>query len=95
MPKTASSEERELHQQVATHSAAMRGSANTEPARAALWNKYLLSVDPDQVLPAAERHRRAVHARKAELARIALKAAQDRRRKKEAEEVQGLLGGES
>ena len=43
-----------------------------------------VAVDPEGVLPEAERIRRAEHARKAYFTRLALKSAQARRRKREA-----------
>lgn len=62
------------------------GSANTEAARAAQWQKYLDKVDPDGMLPDDERERRAQHARKADMLRLSLKAAQVRRKRREAQQ---------
>jgi hypothetical protein len=53
----------------------------TKAARAAFESKFERDVDPDGVLPIAERLRRADMARKAHYARLALKSAQARRRK--------------
>lgn len=46
------------------------------------WERYLREVDPDGVLPEAERTRRAKAARRAEMSRMALRSAQVRRRSK-------------
>lgn len=44
--------------------------------------KFEAEVDPERVLPAAERQRRAEHKRKAYFQRLALKSAQARRKAK-------------
>lgn len=54
----------------------------TEPARLAFAERFLRDVDPDGLLPEAERLRRADLARKAFFTRLALKSAQVRRRRK-------------
>lgn len=58
------------------------GKAHTEKARAAFQSKFERDVDPEGVLPEAERLRRAECARKAYYTRLALKSAQARRKKK-------------
>jgi hypothetical protein len=58
------------------------GKEITAPARAAFLDSFEREVDPDLVLPEAERRRRAKHARKAHFARLALKSAEIRRAKK-------------
>jgi len=50
----------------------------TAPARAAFLKRFEHDVDPDGVLPEAERLRRAECARKAHFARLALKSARAR-----------------
>lgn len=55
-------------------------AARTAPARKAALDRFEREVDPDGVLPAAERARRAEHARKAYFTRLALKSAQARRK---------------
>ncbi len=55
-------------------------SARTEPARRALLDRFEREVDPDGLLPAEERARRAGHARKAYFTRLALRSAQARRK---------------
>jgi hypothetical protein len=52
----------------------------TAPARRRFLQKFLDEVDPEQVLPEAERQRRAEHARKAYFARLALASAKTRRK---------------
>ena len=54
-------------------------SARTAPARRAMLDRFERQVDPDGVLPLAERARRAGHARKAYFTRLALRSAQARR----------------
>jgi hypothetical protein len=56
--------------------------AATEPARRAFATRFEIEVDPDSVLPVAERHRRAEAARKAYFARLGLKSAQARAKKR-------------
>lgn len=53
----------------------------TKAARAAFESKFERDVDPQGVLPIAERLRRAEMARKAHFTRLALKSAEARRRK--------------
>ena len=50
----------------------------TANARAAFLARFEREVDPDQILAPAERVRRALHARKAYFARLALKSARAR-----------------
>ena len=54
----------------------------TKAAHAALESKFEREVDPDGVLPIAERLRRAEMARKAYFMRLALSSVQVRRRKR-------------
>ena len=54
-------------------------TARTAPGRRAFLERFEREVDPDNVLPPAERARRAEHARKAYFQRLALKSAQARR----------------
>lgn len=57
-------------------------TAATQPARDGLMRKFEDQVDPDRVLPTAERAKRAESARKAHYQRLALKSVQSRRAKK-------------
>jgi hypothetical protein len=54
-------------------------SAATAPARAALEDKFAREVDPEGILPPAERAKRAANARRAFYQRLAIKSAQARR----------------
>ncbi|MDI3402494.1 hypothetical protein [Streptomyces cavernicola] len=53
-------------------------SAHTEPARRAFLERFEREVDPDGVLTADERLRRAEHARKAHFKRLALASSKAR-----------------
>jgi hypothetical protein len=53
-------------------------AANAARGQAGLLARFEREVDPDNVLPAAERTRRAEAARKAHMARLALKSSQAR-----------------
>jgi hypothetical protein len=53
----------------------------SQPARDAFMARFEEEVDPDRVLPEAERARRAEHALKAYMAGLALRSAKARRRK--------------
>lgn len=55
--------------------------ARTQAARQAFDERFERQVDPEGVLPEAERQRRATHARRAYFAALALKSAQARRRR--------------
>ena len=55
----------------------------TSAARKAFLDGFEREVDPDGVLDPVERARRAGHLRKAHFARLALKSAQARRRRRE------------
>ncbi len=54
-------------------------SAATAKARRAFDDRFLREVDPDGVLPHAERHKRADAARRAYFAKLALASAKARR----------------
>ena len=51
----------------------------TANARQAFVERFEHEVDPDGVLPAAERQRRAEHAMRAHMTRLALRSARARR----------------
>lgn len=83
MPLTPS--QRSLRAQVAVHESWAKTpdrSARTAKARQAMLDKFELEVDPDGVLLPQERAKRAESARKAYFARLALKSAQARARRK-------------
>ena len=52
--------------------------AITQPARAAAFQRFIDQVDPERILPETERLRRAEHARRAHMTRIALKSVRAR-----------------
>jgi hypothetical protein len=54
-------------------------SARTRPARQAFLNRFEREVDPDGLLPLAERHRRAQHALRAYMLRLAKRSVAARR----------------
>jgi hypothetical protein len=56
-------------------------AARTAPGRKAFLARFEDEVDPDRVLPEAERLLRAENARKAWFARLAMKSAAARRKK--------------
>jgi hypothetical protein len=56
----------------------------TAPARSAFLARFEREVDPDGSLSPQERQRRALAARKAYFARLALKSAKKRARRREA-----------
>ena len=71
-----------------------QGGTNTAPARAAFMGRFEIAVDPDGILPPAERARRAEAARKLYFAKLALKSAKARaRNKKPPLRVNGRGGG--
>ena len=57
----------------------------TRAARAALWARFEAEVDPGGILPEKERQRRAEAARSAHMAKIGLKSAQTRAKKRKQE----------
>jgi hypothetical protein len=58
-------------------------------ARAGQWKRFEDEVDPDRVLSEADRQRRAYHAMKAHMGRLALKSAKARARRKAYEALDG------
>ena len=55
------------------------GKANAVRAQAGLLAKFVDQVDPDRVLPEAERQRRAEAARRAHMQRLAFRSSKARR----------------
>jgi hypothetical protein len=82
MPDTLSPAERSLTARLAAHTrwAHQDPVEGTTAARQAFLSRFEREVDPDGILPEAERQRRAEHARKAYFARLALKSAKARRK---------------
>ena len=76
-----SPEQRILRARVAAH--VMHARHNTEvvsrPGREAFLDRFDREVDPDGVLPVKERRRRAEHAKRAHMTKLALRSARNRR----------------
>lgn len=85
MPGTLpTANERAIHARLAAHASWANTNdpaTRTAPARKAALERFERQVDPDGSLPAAERARRAEHARKAYFLSLALKSAQARRKR--------------
>jgi hypothetical protein len=82
MDKDLTPAQRSLRARIAAHVSwanTSDRSARTAAARKAALDRFERQVDPDGVLPVAERAQRAAHARKAHFARLALLSAQARR----------------
>jgi hypothetical protein len=76
--------ERALQARLAVHTSwanTADPAARTAPARAAALARFERQVDPDGILPDAERARRAAHARQAHFAKLSRLAAIARREK--------------
>lgn len=72
--------ERTLRARIGAHAlhAQYDGAVVTARARSTFLSSFALQVDPDGVLPESERQRRADHALKAHMAKLALKSARVR-----------------
>lgn len=79
-----SAEQRRLRASIAAHAkhAKHDSGESTKAAHAAFLDKFDREVDPDGILPEAERLRRATHARRAHMLRLALKSSQARAARK-------------
>ena len=77
-----SPEQRVLRARVAAH--VMHARHNTDvvsrPGREAFLGRFEREVDPDGALPVEERRRRADHAKRAHMTKLALRSAQSRSR---------------
>jgi hypothetical protein len=83
VPAHGTANDRILRARLAAHELHARiadPSAHTAPARRAFLDRFEREVDPDGILPPADRARRAEHARKAYFTRLALKSAKARRK---------------
>jgi hypothetical protein len=81
----STSEQRSLKARIASHvswAKTPNPAERTAPARDKFLERFEREVDPDGILPRAERARRAEHLRKAYFTRLALKSAQARGRNK-------------
>jgi len=75
-------EQRSLSARIAAHAMHSKHDSRetSQPARDAFLKRFEREVDPEGVLPAAERQRRAEHARKAYFTRLAFKSSKARRK---------------
>jgi len=78
-----SAEERRRHARLAAHAMHARNDSRavTANARRMFLERFEHEVDPDGVLPVAERRRRAEHAKREHMLRLALRSAQVRRQR--------------
>jgi hypothetical protein len=67
--------QRTLRARMAAYSLHAAGGTSTAAGTAAFLARFAREVDPDSVLPPAERARRAGHARKAYMTRLALRSS--------------------
>lgn len=76
--------ERRLRGQIGAHAmhAKHSGAETTAAARRGFFARFEIEVDPESLLPATERQRRACHAQAAYMTKLSLKAAQARSRRK-------------
>lgn len=65
---------------IAAHSMHAQGKTSTGPGRKAFLSRFEREVDPDGVLPPAERAKRAAHARKKHMTQLAYRSAKARSR---------------
>lgn len=82
MALSLSPEQRKLRAQIAANTRWSREDPKegTRSARAAYERRFELEVDPDGVLPEAERKRRATAAMRAHMQRLALASSRARRK---------------
>ena len=74
--------ERTLKGRIGAYSLHAQGGTNTGPARSAFMARFEREVDPGRVLAEPERQKRAECARRAYFARLGLKSAKKRQRKR-------------
>lgn len=78
MASSLSPSERSLRARIAAHALHAQGGTSTAAGTAAFLRKFEVQVDPNSQLPPAERARRAEHARKQYMAKLALKRSRAR-----------------
>ena len=74
--------QRALRGRIGAYSLHAQGGTNTGPARSAFLARFEREVDPDGSLTESERQKRAECARRAYFARLGLKSAKKRQRKR-------------
>lgn len=72
--------QRKVRARLAAHALHAQGGTSTKAGTAAFLARFDREVDPDGILAPEERARRAEHARKAYMGRLALKASRARQR---------------
>ena len=84
MPSSLTPSERSLRARLAAHALHAQYDSRelTRPGRDKFEQRFIEEVDPERMLPEAERQRRVDHARKAYFTRLAMKSAQARKAKK-------------
>ena len=84
MPSSLTPSERSLRARLAAHALHAQYDSRelTRPGRDKFEQRFIDEVDPERMLPEAERQRRVDHARKACFTRLAMKSAQARKAKK-------------
>lgn len=78
--------QRSMRARIGAHALHAKGGTTTQAATAAFLERFARQVDPDGILPPAERARRAVHARKAHMHRLAMIASRKRQLRRAARE---------
>jgi len=73
--------QRSLRARAAAHALHAQGGTSTAAGTAAFLERFEREVDPDGTLQPDERARRAAHARKAHMTRLALQASRARGRR--------------
>jgi hypothetical protein len=83
VPSSLTPEERSLRARIGAYAQHAQHDVHetTRAARDAFLARFAAEVDPDGVLPESERRRRAIAARKAYMAMLALRSARARRRR--------------
>jgi hypothetical protein len=83
-----SSEERTIRARIGALALHARHDARetTQSARTEFLSRFEREVDPERVLPEAERQKRAEYAKRAYFTRLALKSAKARRKRAETSE---------
>jgi hypothetical protein len=71
--------QRTLRARIGAETMHAQGKTNTGPARRAFHDRFEREVDPDGILSPEERAKRADHARRAHMSRLALASARARR----------------
>ena len=81
MNSSLTPQQRSLRARIAAHTLHAQvddEAVHTAPARKAFLDRFEREVDPDGLLPEAERVRRAAHARSAYFAKLALRSSRAR-----------------